>query len=29
MVQNGRLWDTDTARDAYGQMVGFFRRMMG
>jgi carboxymethylenebutenolidase len=29
MVQNGRLWDTDTARDAYGQMVGFFRRKLG
>jgi carboxymethylenebutenolidase len=29
MVQNGQLSKTDTAEDAYGQMVGFFKRMLG
>ena len=27
MVQNGQLWKTDKAEDAYQQMVSFFRRM--
>ncbi len=28
MVQNGQLWETDKAEDAYRQMVNFFKRMM-
>jgi len=28
MVQNGQLWKTDKAEDAYQQMVGFFKRML-
>jgi len=29
MVQNGELWWTDKGQDAYGEMMGFFKRMMG
>jgi len=29
MVQNGRLWNTDQANDAYQQMVTFFKRKLG
>jgi len=28
MVQEGQLWKTDIADNAFGEMVGFFRRMM-
>ena len=28
MVQDGQLWRTDIADDAFGQMVGFFKRML-
>jgi carboxymethylenebutenolidase len=28
MVQNGQLWKTDKADDAYQQMVSFFKRML-
>ena len=29
MVQNGQLWKTDQANDAYQQMVTFFKRKLG
>ena len=29
MVQNGQLWKTDQANDAYKQMVAFFKRKLG
>ena len=29
MIQNGQLWKSDQAEDAYRQMVAFFRRKLG
>jgi carboxymethylenebutenolidase len=29
MVQNGQLWWTDKGQDAYREMMGFFKRMLG